>query len=231
MGSRVHPTDKTRYRVSNWREYERGLVQRGDITVWLSPDAVAAWTAKPNGRRGAQPKISSLAIETAIALRLIFHLTLRQAEGFLRSALKLKVVDLEASDYTTLSRRSATLHVALTQPASKGAIDLIIDSSGLATASEGEWAATKHGEIRRRCLGNSTSGLVPLARSSRRSERPQRRWRHFRRRDHRRCLRACSVCRCRRGLRHNARLPCCRSQRRGGRRPAISNSEHKWSKA
>ncbi|MFT4542727.1 MAG: hypothetical protein ACI835_005195 [Planctomycetota bacterium] len=32
MNSRVHPKHKTKYRVSNWPEYERGLVQRGDLT-------------------------------------------------------------------------------------------------------------------------------------------------------------------------------------------------------
>jgi hypothetical protein len=33
MNSRVHPKYKTRYRVTNWAEYDRGLVQRGDITM------------------------------------------------------------------------------------------------------------------------------------------------------------------------------------------------------
>jgi len=42
MKSRVHPTYKTHYRVGNWRVYERALVSRGDVTLWLSPDARAA---------------------------------------------------------------------------------------------------------------------------------------------------------------------------------------------
>ena len=29
MNSRVHPKYKTKYRVANWPEYERGLIQRG----------------------------------------------------------------------------------------------------------------------------------------------------------------------------------------------------------
>ena len=33
MKSRVHPKYKTRYRVSNWADYDRALVQRGDITL------------------------------------------------------------------------------------------------------------------------------------------------------------------------------------------------------
>ena len=46
MRSRIHPSHKTKYRVQNWPEYERGLVQRGDITVWLTPGAISAWSPK-----------------------------------------------------------------------------------------------------------------------------------------------------------------------------------------
>ena len=41
MKSRVHPKYKTKYHVGNWSAYDRALVQRGDITVWLAPDAIA----------------------------------------------------------------------------------------------------------------------------------------------------------------------------------------------
>ena len=150
MKSRVHPKYKTLYRVTNWREYEQGLVQRGDVTIWLSPDAIEAWKAKPSGRRGAQPKFSNVAIETALTMRLVFHLPLRQTEGFLGSLFKLMGVDLEVPDHTTLSRRSASLYVSLAQIGSNGPIDLIIDSSGLAIVGEGEWASAKYGEKGRR---------------------------------------------------------------------------------
>ena len=43
MKSRVHPTYKTKYLVTNWASYDRALAQRGDITVWLSAEAIAAW--------------------------------------------------------------------------------------------------------------------------------------------------------------------------------------------
>ena len=97
MKSRVHPKYKTKYHVDNWSAYERALVRRGDITLWLSADAVAAWTPAPSGRRGGQRKFSDHAIETALTLRLVFGLPLRQAEGFLRSVLSLLRVDLEAA--------------------------------------------------------------------------------------------------------------------------------------
>ena len=121
MNSRVHPTYKTKYHVSNWARYDRALVQRGDITLWISPDAIQAWKPRPSRMRGGQRKFSDVAIETALTLRLIFHLPLRQAEGFLRSVLSLMDVDLEAPDHTTLSRRSQHLEVELSQHERQGA--------------------------------------------------------------------------------------------------------------
>ena len=39
--SRVNRQYKKKYRIRNWREYERGLRSRGDVTIWLSEDAMA----------------------------------------------------------------------------------------------------------------------------------------------------------------------------------------------
>ncbi len=72
MKSRVHPKYKTKYRVGNWAEYDRTLVQRGDITLWILTDAADAWKPAPSGRRGGQRKSSDHTIETALTLRLVF---------------------------------------------------------------------------------------------------------------------------------------------------------------
>ena len=85
MQSKVHPTYKTKYRVANWAAYNQALVRRGDVTVWVSSEAIAAWTPRRSGRRGGQRRYSDLAIETALTLRLLYHLPLRQAEGFLHA--------------------------------------------------------------------------------------------------------------------------------------------------
>jgi hypothetical protein len=111
----------------------------------LSPDAIAQWNAKPSRRRGGQRKYSDLAIETALTLRLLFKLPLRQVEGFLRSVFDLMGLALDVPDHTTLSRRGKRLKVPLRLSRKLGRIDLVIDSSGLAIFGEGEWAAAKHG--------------------------------------------------------------------------------------
>ena len=85
MNSRVHPTYKTKYCVTNWAPYDRALVGRGDVTLWVSPAAIATWEPAGVGTRGGQWKYSDVAIETALTLRLLFRLPLRQTEGFLHS--------------------------------------------------------------------------------------------------------------------------------------------------
>ena len=165
LRSRVHPKYKTKYRVSNWAEYDRTLVQRGSITLWISEDAVASWKPAPTGLRGGQKKFSDHAIETALTLRIVFNLPLRQAEGFLRSILSLMNTDLEAPDHTTLSRRSQSLNVDLHRVACDKPIHLIVDSTGLSIIGEGEWAAAKYGGRGRRGwkklhLGVDRSGVI-----------------------------------------------------------------------
>ena len=75
--SRVNCPHKRTYRIRNWREYERGLRSRGDVTIWLSEDAIAAWVPPKNGLRGGQRRYSNLAVRTALTLRVVFSMLLR----------------------------------------------------------------------------------------------------------------------------------------------------------
>ena len=150
MKSRVHPKYKTKYRVRNWASYERALIGRGNITIWLSRAAIAAWKPEGTRPRGAPPTYSDLAIETALTLRLLFHLPLRQAEGFLTSRFHLMGLDLRSPDHTTLSRRGQHLNLTLRRVPRRAALHLCIDSTGLSMVGEGEWAAAKHGRRGRR---------------------------------------------------------------------------------
>jgi hypothetical protein len=109
--SRVHSKYKTKYRVSNWAEYDRALVKRVDINMCISTDATGFWKSGPSSRRGGQRKFSDHAIEIALMLRLVFKFPLRQAEGLLRSLLSLIGVDLKAPDHTTHAWRSQHLDV------------------------------------------------------------------------------------------------------------------------
>src|SRR3954471_14885065 len=137
--ARHHKFPKARYRVSNWREYDQALQERGSLTVWVTPEAIAAWQAPPTGQRGRSPFYSNLAIETGHLLRLAFGRPWRQTEGLLRSVVALLGVSLAIPDHTTFSRRSIGLSLPMTRPQTAGPVDVVIDSTGLKVYGAGEW--------------------------------------------------------------------------------------------
>ena len=96
-----HHIPKQKRRLTNWPAYEASLRQRGDLTVWFTDDAVAAWRAEPRTNRGGQPWYSPLAILTALTLRAVFRLALRQTEGLIGSVIRLLGLDLPVPDHTT----------------------------------------------------------------------------------------------------------------------------------
>src|SRR6266436_1006549 len=100
---RRHHIPQQRYRVTNWAEYDAALRQRGSLTVWFSEAAIAAWKAAPRTTPGGQPHYSALAIMTALTLRAVFRLALRQTEGLIGSIIGLLGLDLAIPDHSTLS--------------------------------------------------------------------------------------------------------------------------------
>jgi DDE family transposase len=153
MPSRPHPNRpkrfRARYRIRNWPQYEAGLKRRGDLTLWLDESAIAEWQAPRRTTPGGQALYSDLAVELVLALRLVFHLALRQAEGFARSVLRLLGLDLPVPDHTTLSRRSRGFANRRPQVAPCGHLHLLLDSTGLKLFGKGEWYGEKHGRARR----------------------------------------------------------------------------------
>ena len=146
---RRHHIPKQRHRVTNWREYDEALRQRGSLTVWFTPAAIAAWRAEPRTTRGGQPHYSALAITTALTLRAVYRLALRQTEGLLGSIIRLLGLDLAVPDHSTLSRRAETLQVLRPQSSSEP-MHLLVDSTGLKLCGPGEWLFEKHGTRTRR---------------------------------------------------------------------------------
>ena len=107
----------------------------------------AAGIPPKKGLRGGQRRYSNLAIRTALTLRVVFGLPLRQTEGFLDSLLSLMSRDLKAPDHTTLSRRN---QMVVVPPLTRAHDDLIVDSTGLKILGRGEWNAHKHETSKKR---------------------------------------------------------------------------------
>jgi hypothetical protein len=146
---RRHKIPRQRHRVTNWSAYEAGLRARGSLTIWFSDEAVEGWRAEARAGRGGQPRYSSLAIITALTLRAVFRLALRQTEGLIGSILALLGVDLPVPDHSTMSRRAETLEVPRPRRG-REPVHLLVDSTGLKLCGPGEWLEEKHGTKRRR---------------------------------------------------------------------------------
>jgi len=146
---RRHHIPKQKRKVTNSAAYDAALRQRGSLTIWFTDDAIEGWRAQPRTTAGGQPWYSPVAILTALTLRAVFHLALRQTEGLIGSIIGLLGLDLAVPDHTTLSRRAATLEVPRPRRGG-GPLHLLVDSTGLKLCGAGEWLVEKHGAKTRR---------------------------------------------------------------------------------
>ena len=151
--ARRHHIPKQKRKVTNWAAYDASLRQRGSLTVWFSDEAITAWQAAPRTTRGGQAWYSPLAILTALTLRAVFRLALRQTEGLIGSIIRLLGLNLAVPDHSTLSRRAETLDMPrprCTVGIEAEPVHLLVDSTGLKLCGTGEWLVEKHGTKTRR---------------------------------------------------------------------------------
>ena len=111
-----------RYKVRNWPDYNRALVRRGRLTLWFDERAVAAWRDTTRSNEPGRPRVyADAAIECALILKSVFHLSLRATQGYLASVVTLLGLELPVPDYSTMSRRQAGLAVSLGTPLGRSA--------------------------------------------------------------------------------------------------------------
>jgi hypothetical protein len=146
---RRHRVPRQRHRLTNWPGYDAALRARGSLTVWFTAEAIAAWRLEPRTTRGGQSHYSDLAIATALTLRAVFRLALRQTEGLIGSILRLLGLDLAVPDHSTMSRRVRTLELPRVH-SGRRPLHLLVDSTGLRLSGHGEWLVEQHGSRTRR---------------------------------------------------------------------------------
>ena len=133
---RRHHIPKQKRKVTNWAAYDAGLRQRGSLTVWFS----------------------------ALTLKAVFRLTLRQTEGLIGSIIRLLGLVLAVPDHSTLSRRAEKLEAPRLRSgggADRGPVHLLVDSTGLKLCGAGEWLVEKHRAKARRSWRSCISAWMP----------------------------------------------------------------------
>ena len=158
---RTQSRPKTLYRVKNWSEYEKALVQRGSITFWMSDDFEKTWMYFGKKQRGSQFDYSDQAILVMLTVKEVFHLTNRGVEGSVRSIFQMMKMDLPVPDYSTLSKRGKELKVKKLPKKASQSLNIVMDSRGLKIYGEGEWKVRMHGVSKRRTWRKLHVGANP----------------------------------------------------------------------
>ena len=151
---------KPLYRVKNWSDYDKALVQRGSITFWMSDDFERTWLHTGEKQRGSQFDYSDQAILVMLTVKEVFHLTNRGVEGFVRSLFRTMKINLPVPDHSTLSKRGKGLKVNLPKKTSQ-TLNIVMDSTGLKIYGEGEWKVRMHGVSKRRTWRKLHVGANP----------------------------------------------------------------------
>lgn len=142
---------KQKYKVSNWSEYTESLRQRGNITVWLSDEAISGWYEldRVYDGTGAPRLYTDFAIITCHEIRLVYKLPLRQCQGFIDSLFYLMNIPLSYPDFSVLSKRLCELGIEVprykkTDKPEPNIHAIAIDSTGLKRFGRGEWHQEKY---------------------------------------------------------------------------------------
>src|ERR1044072_5708393 len=102
------------YSTRNWSEYNKCLVQRGSITLWISEEVLKKWqSSERTGKRGRPKEYPDEIIQCILCLKAVYGLPFRAAEGFVKSLFLLQDVDLKVPDYSSLCKRQKHLKITL----------------------------------------------------------------------------------------------------------------------
>jgi len=149
--TRGRPTMKKKvaYKIKNWKTYNRSLINRGNITIWIE-DSFANWYDLEGEGVGRPRTYSDDCIKLALTIRILYQLSLRATQGWLEGFVHMMKLIRLVPHYSILSRRMRKLNIGYNLKTKKGKIDIVIDSTGYKIYGEGEWKMRTHGKAKRR---------------------------------------------------------------------------------
>jgi hypothetical protein len=153
---------KDSYKIKNWQDYNKSLVQRGNLNIWLEDSVLRAWRDIDGSKIVVGERLyADCVIQCCLLLGLVYHQPLRQTTGFVASFVTLLGHgDFAIPDYSTLCRRQSCLTVEVSKAlAGNRKLDIALDSTGLKVFGEGEWKVRKYGASKRRTWRKLTIGI------------------------------------------------------------------------
>ncbi|MEX3591859.1 MAG: IS5 family transposase, partial [Burkholderia sp.] len=151
MRKDIHKTCESlpRYRGKDWAAYNEGLINRGNVTIWID-EAVLARIPDAIPTRGRLCLYGDTLIQALLNVKTVYRLKLRALQGFTQSLRDPAFLSLPVPNYTRLCPRAKTLDVELPILRDNEPIYLVVDSTGLKVYGEGEWKVRQHGYSKQR---------------------------------------------------------------------------------
>jgi hypothetical protein len=133
-------TQKDRYPIRNWKQYNQSLVNRGSITFWFNDETITKWYSAERTKQPGHPDIySDDTIRCGLIIKAVFHVALRQLQGLIMSLIKMLEVDLVCPHYSVFSRRAKDLNIPMRKFLKRGEhLNIIFDSTGVKVFGEGD---------------------------------------------------------------------------------------------
>lgn len=143
---------KRTYRIRNWKDYNKSLVERGRITFWINEKVFEEWQNPTQENKRGRPRLyTNLLISAILMVRSVYHLPLRATEGLMRSLVGLNGLEIGVPDYTTICKRQKTVKLSRRKAQHESGLKhIVIDTTGLKFYGEGEWKVRKHGYSKKR---------------------------------------------------------------------------------
>ena len=101
------------YKITNWKQYNKALINRVSLIFWIDEEAIAEWKQNKQGKRGRPRRFSDLAIATVLMVKRVFSMPSRALQGFLDSVFKLANIPHICPYYTCISRELRKLRFHL----------------------------------------------------------------------------------------------------------------------
>lgn len=153
---------KTQYTPRSWNDYNKSLIERGNLAIWLTSDTIKGWLSsrKPARQGGRQEIFSDAAILALMFLKALYRMPYRMVQGFAKSLLTLMLIELPIPHFTRICKRSKKLELPKL-PGGKRITDIVFDGSGIKIYGEGEWKVEQHGREKKKKWKKIQIGIDP----------------------------------------------------------------------